>query len=280
MTRCCCFLLLLSASLASFHTSPQAQTLKLAATTTTDHSGLLAWLLPVFQQQSALSVRVIVRGSGAAFALARRGDVDVLLTHDPPRERQFVAQGWGIKRTPVFYNHFLLVGPQQDPAQIRHFFKQPVPQSSRLPYPAFSLAFQRIQQHRTPFLSRGDHSGTHQMERSLWQAQLLKPWRNPSSWYLESGSGMGATLNTAASLNAYTLVDTASWKAFGNKGNLVPFSSSGPQNIYSTIAVAPQKHPHTQSQAAKAWIRWLRSASGKKQLRSFRLQQQQVFFPL
>ncbi len=256
-------------------TPVSAESLKIAATTTTDNSGLLPWLKVSFEQQTGINVRMVVVGSGAAFTLAKKGDVDALLVHDPPREKQFISQGWGVKRRPVFYNHFVLVGPKADPAQVQMVFLTDSPKH-------FSDAFQRIQQSKSIFLSRGDKSGTHQMEKYLWNVRHLAPWQYVSRWYLETGSSMGSTLNTAAVLNAYTLSDIATWHAFKNKQQLRQFfpPKSGPKNTYSAIIVNPNKHRHLQTSLAGRWLDWLYSPNGKKRINSFRVQGKQVFFAL
>jgi len=239
----------------------------LASTTSTENSGLLDWLLPRFSAGSGIEVRVIAVGTGQALRLARNGDADLLLTHAKEREEAFVADGWGTARYPLMYNDFVLVGPGDDPAGVAT-------------ESIASAAMKRIAADGHPFASRGDESGTHVKEMSLWRSSDIVPGSG-EAWYREMGAGMGATLNAAAAMNAYTLTDRATWLSFGNRQDLVILLQGDPAlfNQYAVIPVNPERHPHVSHKAAGHLVRWLLGPEGQAQIGAFRLQGQQVFFP-
>lgn len=245
--------------------------LTLATTTSVEHSGLLAHLLPKFSAASGFGVRVIAVGSGQALDIGRRGDADVVWTHDPEGEAAFVAAGYGRERIEVMTGELLLVGPADDPA--------------RAAGADVVAAFRAIHDRRAPFVSRGDRSGTHTAERKLWQAAGLVPDpRRPAwaGWYRETGSGMGPALNTAAAMNAYVLTDRATWLAFRNPQRLVPLVQGDSRLAmpYAVIALDRRRHPHVRDEAAHRFIEWLRGAEGQQAIAAFRLDGRSPFQPV
>lgn len=238
----------------------------LASTTSTANSGLLEYLTPMFQEKTGIEVRVVAVGTGAALELGRRGDADALLVHAPAAERKFVANGYGIDRRQVMYNDFVIVGPADDPADVAGA-------------DSAAEAFQRIAGAEAPFASRGDDSGTHKKELSIWEKAGVDPG---GSWYRELGSGMGKTLNTAAGMNAYTLADRGTWISFGNRQNL-EILHEGDEilfNPYGSILVNPERHDHIKIDMARAWHDWLVSEEGQRAIGDFRLRGQQLFIPM
>jgi tungstate transport system substrate-binding protein len=240
----------------------------LASTTSTDNSGLFRHVLPKFTADSGIAVRVVAVGTGAALRLAARGDADVVLVHARQQEERFVAQGHGIRRRAVMYNDFILVGPNSDPARIR---------GQADPVKALAL----IHQSKSIFASRGDKSGTHSKELALWREAGLEPERSSGRWYLETGSGMGATLNLAAAREAYTLSDRATWLSFNNKRGLVLLLEGNKRlnNPYGVIVVNPAKHPGVKIKDATDFADWLTGNRGQAAIASFRARGRQVFFP-
>ncbi len=238
------------------------------STTSTQNSGLLDHILPQFKAKTGIEVRVVAVGTGQAIKNARNGDGDVLLVHDKPAEEQFVAEGWGVKRHDVMYNDFVLVGPKSDPAGVRGLRDA-------------AAAFRRIGEARAPFASRGDDSGTHRVELRLWQDAGLDAKSASGGWYRETGSGMGATLNLAAGMDAYTLTDRATWASFGNKANLAILVEGDPKlfNQYGVILVSPARHPRVKAEAGQRFIDWLTGPEGQATIASYRIGGEQLFFP-
>jgi tungstate transport system substrate-binding protein len=239
-----------------------------ASTTSTENSGLFGFLLPKFQQASGIEVRVVAVGTGQAIKNAERGDADVLFVHHQPSEEQFVAQGFGVKRHDVMYNDYVLVGPQTDSAGIKGM--QDV-----------VAALTQIATTAAPFVSRGDDSGTHKLELSLWEAAGVDVKKASGSWYREAGSGMGATLNTTSGLDGYTISDRGTWISFKNKGRLGIAVEGDPRlfNQYGVILVNPAKHAHVKAKDGQALIDWLVSDQGQKAIADFQIEGQQLFFP-
>ncbi len=239
-----------------------------ASTTSTENSGLFSHLLPLFQQESGIAVRVVAVGTGQALAVAQRGDADVLLVHHTPSEEQFVAEGFGVARFGVMYNDFIVLGPQSDPAGVRGLRD-------------VAAALGQIAAQRAVFLSRGDESGTHKLERSLWEAAGVNVATAREAWYRETGAGMGATLNTASSLNAYTLSDRGTWLSFQNRGDLAIMVAGDPRlfNQYGVILVNPARHSHIKAQDGQAFIHWLLSDKGQQAIAAFRIAGEQAFVP-
>lgn len=240
----------------------------LASTTSTEQSGLFDHILPIFQKQSGITVRVVAVGTGQALAIGARGDADALLVHDRIGEDKFVADGNGIDRRDVMFNDFVLVGPKADPAHVRG-----VNDAKEAP--------KRIASAHAAFASRGDDSGTNRLELRLWKAAGVDVQKAGGGWYRELGSGMGATLNTSAALNAYTLADRATWANFANRQRLEILLEGDPAlfNPYGSILVNPQKFPNVKADDARRWHEWLTSAAGRAAIASYRIKGEQLFFP-
>lgn len=238
-----------------------------ASTTSTEQSGLFGHLLPLFTRKTSIEVRVVAQGTGQALQTASRGDADVVFVHDPASEMKFVEQGYGVKRYPVMYNDFVLVGPAADPAGIKGMTDAPA-------------ALAKIAAAEAIFASRGDDSGTHKAELRLWKAAGLTPPKG-QAWYRETGSGMGPTLNTAAGLAAYALTDRGTWLAFANKQDLVIIVESDARlrNQYGAILVDPRKHPHVKAELGQAFIDWLISPEGQQAIADYKIGGEQLFFP-
>lgn len=238
------------------------------STTSTQNSGLLDYLLPSFEAESGIDVRVVAVGTGQAIRNAVNGDGDVLLVHSKPAEEQFVADGWGVERLDLMYNDFVLVGPKSDPAGVKGGSD-------------ILSALSAIEAAETVFASRGDDSGTHKAEMRHWADAGLDPARASGEWYRETGSGMGATLNIASGMGAYTLTDRATWLSFGNRGDLEILVEGDPRlfNQYGVILVNPERHPKTRANAGQRFIDWLTGPDGQAAIADFRLDGQQVFFP-
>ena len=246
----------------------QAAFITVASTTSTEQSGFFKHVLPRFEKASGIQVRIVALGTGQALDLARRGDADVVLVHDPEAETKFVAEGHGLRRYAVMYNDFVLVGPRSDPAQA---------QLAR----DVVLAFQRIFDHGAPFVSRGDRSGTHAAELRLWQLAQRDPSRGRGAWYRETGSGMGPALNAAAAMNAYLLTDRGTWLSFRNRADLFIVVQGDQRlfNQYGVIVVNPEKHPHIKADAAQRFADWLISNEGQQAIASYKIDGEQLFFP-
>jgi tungstate transport system substrate-binding protein len=245
----------------------QERFITLASTTSTEQSGLFNHILPLFRKASGIEVRVVAVGTGQAFAIGMKGDADALLVHDRAGEDRFVAEGHGFDRRDVMFNDFVVVGPRNDPAGIAGLTD-------------IKEALRRIAAARSPFASRGDDSGTHRMELRLWSSAGINAAARTAGWYRELGAGMGATLNTAAGLNAYALTDRATWASFRNRGTLA-ILSEGDQSLfnpYGAILVNPAKGSHIKAADARIWQEWLTSADGQAAISSFRIEGQQLFF--
>ncbi|MDW3094886.1 MAG: substrate-binding domain-containing protein [Gammaproteobacteria bacterium] len=239
----------------------------LQSTTSTKNSGLYDYLLPKFKQFSGIDVRVVAVGTGQALRNARNGDADALIVHEKNREQEFVSQGYGIERHELMYNDFILIGPKSDPAAV-------------LETSDVIEALQKISQTQSIFVSRGDDSGTHIKELLLWNMASVDAVKDSGTWYREAGAGMGATLNTAVSMNGYAITDRATWISFGNKQNHVLVLGGDPplHNQYSIIAVNPTKHPHVKVEMTYIFIDWLLSDQGQQFIADYRVQGEQLFF--
>ena len=238
------------------------------STTSTQNSGLLDYLIPIFTNRTGIEVRVVAVGTGQALKNARNGDGDVLLVHAKSAEEQFVAEGFGIERFDLMYNDFVIVGPNDDPADIN---------ATR----DALAALVKIATSSAPFTSRGDDSGTHKKELQLWMQAGLDPTRASGTWYRETGSGMGATLNTAVAMGAYTMTDRATWIAFRNKGDFRIHVEGDEKlfNPYGVILVNPNKHAHVKAHEGQTFIDWLLSEEGQSAIATYRIDGQQLFFP-
>ena len=239
-----------------------------ASTTSTQDSGLFDYLLPIFTKKTGIEVRVVAKGTGQAIKEAENGDADVLFVHDKKSEKKFVADGFGVKRFDVMYNDFILVGPKADAAGIAGMAD-------------VTEALKKIAEALAPFASRGDDSGTHKAELRLWQAAGIDVKAAWGSWYRETGSGMGATLNAAASMYAYTLTDRGTWLSFKNKNGLTILVEGDKRlfNQYGVMLVNPQKRPHVKAKDGQAFVDWLISPEGQQAIASYKIDGQQLFFP-
>ena len=246
----------------------EERSIVVASTTSTQDSGLFEYLLPLFRNRTGISVKVIAQGTGQALDTARRGDADVVFVHDREAENAFVAEGFGVKRLAVMYNDFVLIGPRGDPAGIRGV-------------PDVAKALVAIRTSRSPFVSRGDRSGTHQAELRLWSEAGQAIDAGKDTWYHSVGQGMGAALNMAAASNAYVLADRATWARFGNKAELQVLVEGDPRlfNPYGVILVNPVKHPHVKQALGQQFIDYLTSAQGQSDIGKFRIEGRQVFYP-
>ncbi len=238
-----------------------------ASTTSTQNSGLFDHILPLFTATTGIEVRVVAVGTGQAIRLARRGDADVLFVHDPQAEQAFVADGFGTGRREVMYNDFVVVGPQGDPAAISGMDDA-------------TAALARIAESRAVFISRGDDSGTNRAERRIWQAGGLAP-DSFASWYRETGSGMGASLNMASAVGAYTLSDRGTWLSFKNRADLKILVAGDPRlfNQYGVTLVNPARFPHVKKDSSLAFMGWLTSGAGQEAIAGYSIDGQQLFFP-
>lgn len=239
-----------------------------ASTTSTEQSGLFGYLLPKFTGKTGIEVRVVAVGTGQAIKIAQQGDADVLFVHHQPSEEKFVAEGYGVQRFPVMYNDFIVVGPDTDPAGIRGGHD-------------VVTAFKAIAGKQAPFASRGDDSGTHKAELALWEAAGIDVKAASGSWYRETGSGMGPTLNTAAGLPAYALTDRGTWLSFRNRGPLKIVVEGDKRlfNQYGILLVSPAKFPHVRQADAQAFIDWVISPEGQQAIAGYRINGEQLFFP-
>lgn len=263
--RLLAFVLLMSTSLAG---AGQENFIIVASTTSTQNSGLFDHLLPEFEAATGIQARVVALGTGAALAYGSRCDADVVLVHAPAAERAFVERGYGVERIALMHNDFVIAGPAHDPVGIRGA-------------ESASAAFVDIRAHGAPFVSRGDRSGTHIKELSLWRESGLDPALEFGSWYLESGAGMGQSLNMARAMDAYILVDRGTWLSFENHGNLELLVEGDTVlfNPYSVIAVNPEHCPEVRIEAAQKFVDWLVSEPGQKAIGEFRLAGERLFIP-
>jgi tungstate transport system substrate-binding protein len=262
-------LVIAAAALAfASHAIAQDKSIVVASTTSTQDSGLFGHLLPMFKARTGIDVKVVAQGTGQALDTARRGDADVVFVHAKPAEEKFVSEGFGVKRYPVMYNDFILVGPKSDPAGIK---------GSK----DIVAALTAIKAKGADFISRGDKSGTHQAELNLWKVAGIDVAKDKGPWYKEIGQGMGAALNTASASNAYVLADRGTWLSFKNRGDLV-ISVEGDKrlfNQYGVMLVNPEKHPSVKKDLGQQFIDWLVSAEGQKAIADYKINSEQLFYP-
>lgn len=266
--------LFLAAALAALATSPLAPALAqerfitVASTTSTEQSGLFRHILPIFQQETGIAVRVVALGTGQALDVGRRGDADVVFVHDRAAEERFVAEGFGGPRRHVMFNDFVIIGPAADPAGIAGQRDT-------------TTALRRIAETRAPFVSRGDRSGTHAAELRLWQIAGIDPTQGRGQWYREVGQGMGPALNTAAAQNAYILADRGTWLSFQNRQALriVVEGDTRLFNQYGIMLVNPQRHAHVKAADGQRFIGWILSPAGQQAIASYKINGEQLFFP-
>ena len=259
---------LLAFGAAALPASAQEKSIVVASTTSTQDSGLFDFILPKFKTKTGIDVKVIAQGTGQALDTGRRGDADVVFVHAKSQEQKFVADGFGMKRFPVMYNDFVLIGPKADPAGIKGGKD-------------ILAGLKAISGKGSPFVSRGDRSGTHSAELRLWKAAALDPAATKPGWYREIGQGMGAALSTAGAMRGYVLSDRATWISFKNKGDL-QIAVEGDRrlfNQYGIILVNPTKHAHVKKDLGQAFIDWIVSAEGQQAIRDYKIDGQQLFFP-
>ena len=242
-----------------------AEDIRLATTTSTENSGLLKVILPVFEAKYGGKVRVVSVGTGAALKLGENGDADVVLVHARPLEDKFMAAGFGSVRKDVMYNDFIIVGPKRDPAGVR---------GSK----DVTAAMKKISASGAKFVSRGDESGTHQMEKDYWKSAGVAA---PGAWYVSAGQGMGQVLTMAGQLEGYTLTDRATYAAYKDKTGLETLVEGDPKmfNPYGIIAVNPQKHPTVNNHGAMALVNWMTAPEGRQAIAAFKINGVQMFFP-
>jgi tungstate transport system substrate-binding protein len=246
----------------------QEKSIVVASTTSTQDSGLFGHLLPIFTAKTGIEVKVIAQGTGQALDTARRGDADVVFVHAKAAEEKFLTEGFGVKRYPVMYNDFVLIGPKSDPAGIK---------GSK----DIVAALKAIKNKEAPFVSRGDRSGTHVAELNLWKAAGIDIAADKGPWHRDIGQGMGAALNTASAMDAYVLSDRGTWLSFKNRGDL-DLAVEGDQrlfNQYGVMLVNPEKHPHVKKEWGQAFVDWLISPEGQKAIADYKIEGKQLFFP-
>ena len=253
-------------ALLSTHAWAQEQSIVVASTTSTQDSGLFGYLLPIVERKTGIAVKVLALGTGQALDTARRGDADVVFVHAKSAEEKFLAEGFGVKRYPVMYNDFIIVGPKDDPAGIKG--KDVV------------TALQTIKTKAAPFISRGDRSGTNIAELKLWKEAGIDITKDHGPWYKEIGQGMGAALNMASASNAYVLSDHGTWLAFQNRGDLAILVEGDKRlfNQYGVMLVNPAKHPTVKKEAGQRFIDFLISPGGQSAIAGYKINGQQLFY--
>ena len=246
----------------------QDKFITVASTTSTEQSGLFGHLLPIFEKDTGIKVRVVALGTGQALDLARRGDADVVFVHDLAAEEKFLAEGFGVKRFPVMYNDFVIVGPKSDPAKVG---------GSK----DVLDALRKIAGAQSTFVSRGDKSGTHAAELRYWKDAGVDLESKKGPWYKDTGSGMGPTLNTASAMNGYALTDRGTWLSFKNRGELVVLVEGDKRlfNQYGVMLVNPAKHPQVKKDLGQQFVDWVVSPKGQQAIAGYKIDGQQLFFP-
>jgi tungstate transport system substrate-binding protein len=267
--RRCVVGLLASVCLAAVSAAfAQERSIVMASTTSTEQSGLFAHLLPAFTKATGITIRAVAVGTGQALDIGRRGDADVLFVHDTAAEEKFVAEGFGIKRSNVMYNDFVLVGPSADPAGVKGN--------------DIVAALKKLSNSKAPFISRGDKSGTNAAELRYWKtAGIDAPASAMGTAYKECGCGMGPALNIGSSTDAYLLTDRGTWLSFKNRGNLAILVQGDKRlfNQYGVIVINPAKHPHVKKDLAQAYANWVLSREGQDTIASYKINGEQLFFP-
>ena len=262
--------LLIAAAALVFATAAFAQdkSIVVASTTSTQDSGLFGHILPMFKARTGIDVKVVAQGTGQALDTARRGDADVVFVHAKSAEEKFLAEGFGVKRYPVMYNDFVLIGPNGDPAGIK---------GSK----DIVAALGAIRAKGADFISRGDKSGTHLAELNLWKVAGIDIAKDKGPWYKEIGQGMGAALNTASASNAYVLADRGTWLSFKNRGDLVIAVEGDKRlfNQYGVMLVNPEKHPSVKKDLGQQLIDWLVSSEGQRAIADYKINGEQLFYP-
>ena len=248
---------------------PVPQSIILASTTSVENSGLLAHILPAFTKETGITVHVLAQGTGQALETAARDDADLVLVHDPEAEEKFITAGDGIDRRQIAWNDFIVVGPRSEPARIAGTHDA-------------VAALKAVASAQAPFVSRGDKSGTDALEHRLWRAVGIDPTKaGGGSWYRDIGGGMGAALNAAQAMNAYTISDRGTWLSFGNKGDLAVLVEGDPRllNRYAVILLNPAKHPVPKQALASRFAQWLVSPEGQEAIAAYKVDGEQLFHP-
>lgn len=261
--------LLLGFALAAALGAPalaQDKSIIVASTTSTMDSGLFGHILPIFRARTGIDVKVISQGTGQALDTGRRGDADVVFVHAKSQEEKFVADGFGVKRFPVMYNDFVVIGPKSDPAGVKG--------------KDVETALKTIKAKGAPFISRGDKSGTHAAELNLWKASGIDVEKDHGPWYKAIGQGMGAALNTAGASAAYVLSDRGTWINFKNKGDLAILVEGDKRlfNQYGVMLVNPAKHANVKKELGQQFIDWLISGEGQKAIADYKINGEPLFF--
>lgn len=259
--------LALAALVAAASVQAQDKFIIVASTTSTQDSGLFAHILPMFKAKTGIDVRVVAQGTGQALATAKKGDADVVFVHDKVAEAKFVEEGFGVDRREVMYNDFVIVGPKADPAKVAG--KDVI------------AALKKLEAAKAPFASRGDKSGTHAAELRYWKAAEIDPQTGKGTWYRETGSGMGPTLNTASAMNAYAFTDRGTWLSFKNRGELTILVEGDTKlfNQYGIMLVNPARHAHVKKELGQQFIDWITSTEGQGAIASYKVGGEQLFFP-
>jgi tungstate transport system substrate-binding protein len=258
----------LTACLLSMPTFAEDKSIVVASTTSTQDSGLFEYLLPIYKQKTGVTVKVVAQGTGQALDTGRRGDCDVVFVHAKSAEEKFLAEGQGVKRFPVMYNDFVLIGPKSDPAGIKGMKD-------------IGKAFTTIKDKQASFISRGDRSGTHIAELALWKAAGIDIEKDRGPWYKSIGQGMGAALNAAQAGMGYVLSDRGTWIHFKNKGDLQILVQGDKRmfNQYGVMLVNPAKHPNVKKELGQQFIDWLVSPEGQKAIANYKINGEQLFYP-
>ena len=259
----------LAATVLTTPVCAQDKSIVVSSTTSTQDSGLFGYILPLFKEKTGIDVKVIAQGTGQALDTGRRGDSDVVFVHAKSAEEKFLAEGEGVKRYPVMYNDFVLIGPKSDPAGIKGMKD-------------IAKALQTIKDKQADFISRGDRSGTHIAELALWNKDAgIDIEKEKGPWYKSIGQGMGAALNTAGASNGYVLSDRGTWLSFKNKGDLQILVEGDKRlfNQYGVTLVNPAKHPNVKKELGQAFIDWLISPEGQKAIANYKINGEQLFYP-
>ncbi|MDX0769970.1 extracellular solute-binding protein [Sinorhizobium medicae] len=246
----------------------RTQSIVVASTTSTQDSGLFDYILPLFEKETGIDVKVVAQGTGQALDTGRRGDADVVFVHAKAQEEKFIQEGFGVKRSDVMYNDFVLIGPKSDPAGVSGMTD-------------IAAALVSIKEKEAPFVSRGDRSGTHSTELTLWKEAGVDIEAAKGPWYKDIGQGMGAALNTASAMNAYVLSDRGTWLSFRNRGDLA-ISVEGDKrlfNQYGVMLVNPEKHTDVKAELGQIFIDWLIGPEGQTAIGEYEIDGQQLFFP-
>ena len=259
---------ILLALLLSASAQAQPKFITVASTTSTEQSGLFKYMLPIFQKKAGFQVRVVAVGTGQALDIGRRGDADVVFVHAKPLEEKFLAEGHGVQRFDVMYNDFILIGPKSDPAKVAGTKD-------------ITAALQKIKAAQAPFVSRGDKSGTHFAELSLWKLAGIDIAKDKGPWYRDTGQGMGPALNSASGMNAYILSDRGTWLSFKNRADLAIAVEGDNRlfNQYGIMPVNPAKHPNVKKEMGQAFVDWVISPEGQKAIADYKIGGEQLFFP-